>query len=93
MEVQSGNMKEKFPCSPLLSKTIATSNTHFLFNLSQINLSLHLIKMYQSRLKENSMVLYLDERLKEVLAINYYNYYCFKWFCWITEEDLLVFQT
>lgn len=45
--------------------------------------------MYQSRLKENNMTLYLDERLKEILAIHCYNYYYFKWFCWITEGDLL----
>ena len=33
------------------------------------------------------MGLYLDERLKEVLAISYY-----KWFCWITEGVLEVFS-
>ena len=38
------------------------------------------------------MGLYLDERLKEVLAISYYNYYCYKWFCWITEGVLEVFS-
>lgn len=73
-------------------RLVATPDIHFLFNLFQINLSLHLIKKYQSRLKENNMVLYLDERLKEILAISCYNYYCFKWFCWITEEDLEVFS-
>lgn len=56
-------MKENFMFSS--AATLATSYTHFLFNLFQIILSLHLIKeVYLSRLKENSMGLYLDDTLR-----------------------------
>ena len=61
--------KKQVQALPIYLRPLALREIHLLFNPFQINLSLHLIRMYQARLKENSMVLYLDERLKEVLII------------------------
>lgn len=92
VEVQSEIWKRN-SCPPRLSE--ALGHRRYVFSLSSFPSQSFcpLIQTYRSRLKENSMDLYLDERLKEVLAISCCNYYCYKWFCWITEGDLEVFPT